>query len=142
MCVFVVLEKQIDRKSLSPFYLPLQRRCCWRRRMKLQRRSPRWMVRGTRGNKTFQVKTLLSMCCLIYNVPSPQEDNGKPGTEIKIHHCHLITDFLQHHWSGHKSFQNHLSWMWSLQPEDWSVGLIEPDILYWHDYHPDWWMCP
>ncbi len=64
---------QTDRKSLFPLSLLLQRRCCWRRRMRLQRRSPRWTVRGTRGNKTFQVKTGLSVCCLLYHGPSPQE---------------------------------------------------------------------
>lgn len=49
--------------------------------MRLQRRSPHWTVRGTRGNKTFQVKTGLSICCLLYHGPLPQEADGKPGTE-------------------------------------------------------------
>lgn len=77
--------KRKGKKEIPPFFFPfsllLQRRCCWRRRMRLQRRSPHWTVRGTRGNKTFQVKTGLSICCLLYHGPLPQEADGKPGTE-------------------------------------------------------------
>lgn len=50
--------------------------------MRLQRRSPRWTVRGTRGNKTFQVKTGLSICCLLYHGPLAQKADGKPGKEM------------------------------------------------------------
>lgn len=44
--------------------LTLQRRCCWKRKMRSQRRSPHWTARGTRGNKISQVKTGLSVCYL------------------------------------------------------------------------------
>lgn len=77
VCVLLVLQnpKNLTENAPCPFSLLLQRRCCWRRRMRLQRRSPRWMVRGTRGNKTFQVKkktkiTGLKICCLLYFGPS------------------------------------------------------------------------
>lgn len=58
VCVLLVFQnpKKLTESVPCPFSLLLQRRCCWRRRMRLQRRSPRWMVRGTRGSKTFQVK--------------------------------------------------------------------------------------
>lgn len=85
---------QIDRKSRFPLSVPLQRRCCWRRRMRLQRRSPRWTVHGTRGNKTFQVKTRLSACFTVVH------HHRKLST---VHHFHLIIDFLQHQCAVHKS---------------------------------------
>lgn len=90
-CVCCVRKSwQIDRKSLSPLFLSLffslQRRCCWRRRMRLQRRSPRWTVRGTRGNRTFQVKIKYLSSASLWSITAW-------GT---LSHFHLVIAHVQH----------------------------------------------
>ena len=69
LCRFFRKSREIDVPlplSLSLSSPPPQRKCCWRRRMRLQRRSPRWTAHGTRGRKIFQVdkKTQTVLCIL------------------------------------------------------------------------------
>lgn len=117
-------------RKTSPLSLPLQRRCCWRRRMRLQRRSPRWTAHGTRGNKTFQVRTGLSIFTCFTMVHHHRRTRVNQALRGTIHHFHPV---MQR--AVYKSLQNHQSWMWCVfLPEEWSDA-------YYYDYCPEWCRC-